>query len=346
MTIFAHHRNILSGLLLLGLGAGMLGSAEFVHAADRTVIGELFSADNCLYCPAAIAGLDDLEDFYSTTQFVPVTMYFSTPFAVPGGLERAASYGFLGTPSLSFDGTIDHVGGQSGGSMFATFLPYVAHRLTISSPLFIDAAYVAEGRDITLTVTIEVDEALTDGNQVHFLICQDGLHGQSNLLVDVLESEPLTLTTPGQSTTITRGFTLAEPHNLDDLRIIALVQDPVTDAIHQAALAISEGGNPISPVEEAPSMRNSLGRAYPNPFNPSTTISFTLAESGPTRLDIFTVDGRLVRTLVAEALAAGPHQRLWNGRDERGRAVASGPYFFRFQAPGAEPRAGRMVLVK
>ena len=174
---------------------------------------------------------------YGTDQFIPVTIYFSSPYAVPGGLARAGMYGFSGTPSTSFDGTIDHVGGQSSGSMFATFQPYMAQRLAESSPLVINAAYVAVGQEISVSATIQVDEALSGNNQVHFLICQEGLHNQSNMLVEVLESEPFTLTTPGEGTVVTRDFTLDGSYNVDELRIVVLVQDTNTDAIHQAALA-------------------------------------------------------------------------------------------------------------
>ncbi|PID78861.1 hypothetical protein CSB20_13000 [bacterium DOLZORAL124_64_63] len=167
-------------------------------------------------------------------------MYVSNPYAVPGGLARAAMYGFSGTPNLTFDGTINHSGGQSGGSMFTIFQPYVEQRLAVSSPLIINAAYVATGQEISVSATIQVDQALGGDNQVHFLICQEGLHNQSNMVIDVLPSEPFTLTTPGQSTIVSRDFTLDSSYNLDDLRIVILVQDSISHTIHQATLASAD----------------------------------------------------------------------------------------------------------
>ena len=87
----------------------------------------------------------------------------------------------------------------------------------------------------------------------------------------------------------------------------------------------------------------------PNPFNPETSISFELPAESQVQLEIFDVVGQQVRTLVADALSAGPHQVRWNGRDDAGATVSSGIYFYRLQARGA---AGdftlrrRMLLLK
>jgi hypothetical protein len=83
----------------------------------------------------------------------------------------------------------------------------------------------------------------------------------------------------------------------------------------------------------------------PNPFNPRTTISFELATGGRVRLLVYGVDGRLVRTLAAEDLPAGRHDRTWNGTDDTGRRVASGTYLLRLEtAGGAQSR--KMMLLK
>ena len=74
---------------------------------------------------------------------------------------------------------------------------------------------------------------------------------------------------------------------------------------------------------------------YPNPFNPETTLSFDLARPGAVRLELFDLAGRRVRTLCAEALGAGAHQRRWDGRDETGRAAPSGAYYARLAVDGA-----------
>jgi len=84
---------------------------------------------------------------------------------------------------------------------------------------------------------------------------------------------------------------------------------------------------------------------YPNPFNPATTIALDLPRDGAVSLQIYDLRGALVRTLLDERLAAGHHEVVWNGTDERGAAVASGVYFAEVRA-GREVRVHKLALVK
>jgi PKD repeat protein len=70
--------------------------------------------------------------------------------------------------------------------------------------------------------------------------------------------------------------------------------------------------------------------AYPNPFNPETNIAYATKVSGPVTMKIYSIDGRLVRTLKeSEYTTAGSHEVRWNGIDNAGRHVPSGIYFVR-----------------
>jgi hypothetical protein len=89
-----------------------------------------------------------------------------------------------------------------------------------------------------------------------------------------------------------------------------------------------------------------LAQNRPNPFNPETTLRFSLARSGRATLRVFDARGALVRTLVDGMLEQGAHEARWNGLDERGGRVPSGVYYALFAAPdGARDRI-RMVLIK
>jgi hypothetical protein len=88
-----------------------------------------------------------------------------------------------------------------------------------------------------------------------------------------------------------------------------------------------------------------LGANIPNPFNAATTITYSLSDDGPVRLEVFDVLGRRVVTLVDRFEGAGPHDVLWNGGDERGQAVASGMYFYRLTT-SAISETRKMVLLK
>jgi hypothetical protein len=88
-----------------------------------------------------------------------------------------------------------------------------------------------------------------------------------------------------------------------------------------------------------------LYAAYPNPFNPDTRIRLDLPMASTGRLDVYDLEGRLVRTLWNGTLAAGRYEYSWNSHDNNGRAVSSGLYFCRFSSP-QYTATQKMMLVK
>jgi len=89
----------------------------------------------------------------------------------------------------------------------------------------------------------------------------------------------------------------------------------------------------------------SLSQNAPNPFNPTTRIAFSLPEPGGARLTVYDVAGRVVRTLVGDALRPGAHEVVWNGVDDAGRSCASGVYVYRLAVPGGTV-SRRMLLLR
>ena len=88
-----------------------------------------------------------------------------------------------------------------------------------------------------------------------------------------------------------------------------------------------------------------LDANYPNPFNPSTTISFNLPREEQVEIAVYAVDGARIATLASEVMTAGDHQVVWMGKDSSGASVASGAYFYRLTTPGySETRV--MTLIK
>ncbi len=84
---------------------------------------------------------------------------------------------------------------------------------------------------------------------------------------------------------------------------------------------------------------------HPNPFNPSTAISFSLEKAGTVELAIYDITGRKVRDLANGHMAPGRHEAVWNGRDDRGMPAASGVYFARLVS-GGTTLSHRMLLMK
>lgn len=84
---------------------------------------------------------------------------------------------------------------------------------------------------------------------------------------------------------------------------------------------------------------------YPNPFNPETTISFSLPVSGATSLKIFNLKGQLVRNLVNADMTAGTQRVVWNGTDDNNKPVSSGLYFYQINNAG-KTITKKMLLAK
>ncbi len=103
---------------------------------------------------------------------------------------------------------------------------------------------------------------------------------------------------------------------------------------------------PNSDPVQPPSAVLVLRQNFPNPFNPSTTVSFTLPEAGTADLKLYNLRGQLVRTLCREtSLDRGIHEFVWDGRDESGRELASGIYLCRLSTDGRS-HVIKMVLAK
>jgi hypothetical protein len=90
--------------------------------------------------------------------------------------------------------------------------------------------------------------------------------------------------------------------------------------------------NATSSVPQSTPTISGLYNNYPNPFNPSTTLSFGIAKAGPVSLRIYAVDGRLVRTVLNESMAPDIYTEVWNGTNDQGANVASCNYYVRLVA--------------
>jgi flagellar hook assembly protein FlgD len=86
---------------------------------------------------------------------------------------------------------------------------------------------------------------------------------------------------------------------------------------------------------------------HPNPFNPETTISFTIPTNSNVSIEIYNIRGQRVRTLLdgSSELRAGHHDIVWNGRDDTGRSMSSGIYLYHIVA-GENVATKRMLLMK
>jgi len=84
---------------------------------------------------------------------------------------------------------------------------------------------------------------------------------------------------------------------------------------------------------------------FPNPFNPTTTISYSVPTSGPTTVKVYNLKGQEITTLVNNEMTSGNYSVVWNGTDSKGNSVSSGIYFVRVQNSG-KAVTSKMLLSK
>jgi hypothetical protein len=127
----------------------------------------------------------------------------------------------------------------------------------------------------------------------------------------------------------------------DDLDLGLVNYTPWCTAAHDTTLV----GVPEQQQPEELPKQFALAENYPNPFNPATTIQFSLAAPAPVRLTIYDVSGALVTTLVDRTMPVGNYRITWRGLDRQGREVASGVYLYTIAA-GDFHQTRRMMLIR
>ncbi len=144
--------------------------------------------------------------------------------------------------------------------------------------------------------------------------------------------------------------------SLNPSLLCAAVDDPVAANadmgvyaawLHDLQLNFAYGCGPtgIEDGQIALPTEHRLGKAYPNPFNPTTKIAYNLSAQSHVTLTVFDARGRVVRTLVNESRPPGRHTIVWDGRSDRGVEAASGVYFYHIIADDFAD-AARIVLLK
>ena len=121
--------------------------------------------------------------------------------------------------------------------------------------------------------------------------------------------------------------------------VMAVASDSTRMAENSNAISFTTMIGVSNEQEELP-LTFKLNQNYPNPFNPTSTIQFTLPQSGEVRLDVFTITGQLVTTLVNSRMSSGEHAVTFDGSN-----LASGVYIYRIMA-GNNVQTKRMTLIK
>ncbi len=109
---------------------------------------------------------------------------------------------------------------------------------------------------------------------------------------------------------------------------------------------VTSAFTPNDDPQHSPLAQPVIDGNYPNPFNPSTSIGFSLPVAAPVTLAVYNLKGQLVKTLLSNSeLGSGKHSVIWDGLDDNGRSVSSGIYFCRLSS-GSTQATRKMLLAK
>ena len=126
---------------------------------------------------------------------------------------------------------------------------------------------------------------------------------------------------------------------------IRLIKNVMTDYFQVPACfyptAVEE-----DPASGAPAVPNMLYQNAPNPFNPETTIRYSLANAGQATIRIYGAGGALVRTLVDRFHTAGVYTTRWDGKDDAGHKLSSGVYFYKLETSSGTSAAKKLLMLK
>ncbi len=147
---------------------------------------------------------------------------------------------------------------------------------------------------------------------------------------------------PGETQAVIVTFNPQEEQFYEDILIIES-NDPL-NSLYEVSLS-GTGYEPTGLDDQLP-LITIIGKNYPNPFNPETTIAFSIANNAQqAKLEVFNIKGQKVKTLVNKKLEVGRYNVVWNGTDNSGRKVASGVYFYKFDANDYH-KINKMLLIK
>ncbi len=134
------------------------------------------------------------------------------------------------------------------------------------------------------------------------------------------------------------------PQTVTEQAQIRILQDGAGYDWISGDFTIQEITTSVLALEEYPKTF-ALYSNYPNPFNPATTIEFSLPEAGFVTLVVYDITGQKISELVSGEKMPGVHSVVWNGADNTGNKVSSGIYFYRLQA-GEFTKTQTMILVR
>lgn len=327
--------------------------------AKQNVLLEIGTGGWCPYCPGAAMAADDFID--GGYNVAVIENHNGDPYATDTSNGRNAYYGISGYPTGIFDGLLSYVGGNNTTSVFPSYLPLYEQRAPIKTPITLSMYGNLNTRE-NYNVTVQINKlanlaypnlvlhlCVTESNIPYNWQGQTEFNFVNRIMVPDMNGTTVDLmNSPLGVLNVPLTFAVDPAWQTGNCEFVVFVQNIDTKEVlqtHKVAL-IDLPENPVSIDDPGtPSLQTALLGNYPNPFNPNTTIRFSLKDNAPVSVEIYNHKGQKIKTLVNEAKEAGTHSATWNGTDENGLSVASGIYYFKMNS-GKFSSTKKMILMK
>jgi len=327
---------------------------EDYNTAKSCVLMEIFTGTWCSFCPGAALAADDM--IANGLDAAIIEYHNNDTLATLAGEQRLNLYGVWGLPTAVFDGLAQYSGGDESQSIYNTYLPYYQQRIDIKTMFSIGLSGSHSGTEYSVrtnvTKTGRIDNDLPVA--LFLAVTESGIpqswQGQDHLdfverafLPDTL-GVALSFTT-GSTQSFNQNVTIDSTWVVDNCELVAFVQNTETKEVYQAAKIALSNITATNDYSAGTVPRSRLNGNYPNPFNPSTSIRYSLCNSGRVSIKIYDIRGQLVKDLMDANQTAGDHVLVWNGTNNNDTKVASGVYFVRMSTAGTHSTQ-KILLMK
>lgn len=244
--------------LLVTAGLACFQNAEAQTATRNNVVVEVFTGTWCTYCPGSALGADELVE--NGHQVGILEHHIGDSYETTETDARDTWYAVSGYPTTFFDGTGNHVGGNTSASIYSTYLPLYNTAIAAATPFNMSMTKTISGNVVTVDVAIEQVGAYTAGNLVLHVVATES-HIPDNWLAgltevnfvnrDMVPNENGTAITISQGSTVNQSIpvTIDASWVKDDMEIVAFLQNTSTkEVFNTVKVSLFETTGPVDPA--------------------------------------------------------------------------------------------------
>ena len=353
-------KKILFLLIFMGFSPVAFGENYSIHKGEevqRNILVEAFTSTSCSPCPAQLLAVEKYINARSNISFLT---YHRLDQMSDKNTEAVLSRFTSTTPAFSVDRTIYPEINSIIYDSYKCSLK-INERQQIPPEIAIDLKhkYNTETLQVDLDINLQTLKDIDKKCHLHVVVTEDSLdypqlgaptpyyhmHTVRSLITGT-DGEQLNESVLAEGTNIQRSYsyTLKKSYKPENVRIVVFVSEGIMGPVYQAEefFVVEDIMTEIDDISPCPFR---VLAPYPNPFNPATTIEFSLLAATYVNLAMYDVLGRIIDLPVDRYLNAGTHRVIWDGHDRNGAELANGIYLFRLTA-GEFTDHGKVILVR